>query len=239
MANFTDVYTGGLHVGEGLIPPVSSATFEPSLDPTRPFSIHSFGLDQIEAITNQIGLYNGVGVWSQIGAYTGIGYGVDVGGHCDAQPDFTSAAAKIDFSAALGDLNNFWRYKGAEITNETTDSTSDVRLKTDIEPYTNCLDKILNLNPVYYRWRDDIDTSFLTDKDKDKVQVGLIAQDVENIIPEVVVNHLVYDEEYKRIKYSKLTAVLIGAIKEQQDQINSLKETVEELSTKLAQCCQS
>lgn len=225
------VNCSSMQVGESLSFPVSSAEFWPSIDPQAIFSQQNWGMSNFIGIHNQVGLYNGVGLWSQLGSYTGLGLGAFVGGHVDAQPSYDSAAAKIDLSSPLGDLNQFWRYKGVEITNESTDSTSDVRLKTDIEPYTNCLDKILNLNPVYYRWRDDIDTSFLTDKDKDKIQVGLIAQDVEEIIPEVVVNHLVYDEEYKRIKYSKLTAVLIGAIQEQQKQIEDLKETVSKLST--------
>lgn len=235
MANFTDIYTGGLHVGEGLIPPVSSATFEPSLDPTRPFSIHSFGLDQIEAITNQIGLYNGVGLWSQIGSYTGIGYGVDVGGHCDAQPDLISAAANIDFSSPNGNLNGFWMYNNAEISTEP-DETSDISLKKDIQPLENCLDKILQLQSVSFNWVEELVPSRYV---KSRPEIGLIAQEVEEVIPEVVGQKFIVDGVYKSINYGKLTAVLIEAVKEQQDQINSLKETVEQLSTKLAQCCQA
>ena len=71
MANLTEVYTGSLQVGAGVIPPVSSATFEQSLDPTKPFSIHNFGVHQGEGVQNQIGLYNGLGVWNELGVYNG------------------------------------------------------------------------------------------------------------------------------------------------------------------------
>lgn len=237
MAKFTRIEGESIQVGTAAAPPFSTVDIWQSLDPTVPFSLQNWGISNFQGLHNQIGLYNGIGNWSQIGLGNLIGFGADVGGHVDAQPSYTSAGVKIDLSSPLGDLNQFWRYNGVEITNESTDSTSDVRLKTDIRPYENCLDKILNLNPVYYKWRDDIDKSSFTGKDKDDVQIGLIAQEVEPFIPEVVVNHSIYDEEYKRIKYSKLTAVLVGAIKEQQEQINSLKQTVEELSTKLAECC--
>lgn len=239
MANLTEVYTGSLQVGAGVIPPVSSATFEQSLDPTKPFSVHNFGIHQGEGIQNQIGLYNGLGVWNELGVYNGIGAGIFLGGHTDAQPVYDSSAPDINFNSPNGNLNQFWMYKGIEITNESTDSTSDIRLKKDIEPYTDCLSKILNLKPVYYRWREDVDLSFMTGNDKDSVQIGLIAQEVEEIIPEVVTNHSGRDCDYKRIKYSKLTPVLIGAIKEQQSQIEELRRTVQELSQKLESCCQS
>ena len=57
---------------------------------------------------------------------------------------------------------------------------------------------------------------------------------MEKIIPELVVEN---SEGYKMIYYENLTAVLVEAVKEQQEQINSLKQTVQELSTKLADCC--
>jgi len=51
-----------------------------------------------------------------------------------------------------------------------------------------------------------------------------------------VVDYDIYSD-LKDIQYSHLTALLIEAVKEQQEQINTLKETVQELSTKLAECC--
>jgi hypothetical protein len=65
----------------------------------------------------------------------------------------------------------------------------------------------------------------------------LIAQEVEKVLPEVVVEEIIESNNLKTVEYGNLTAVLIEAIKEQQEQINILKGTVQELSTKLAECC--
>ena len=118
MANFTDIYSTNIQVGEGVLPPLAAATFEPALDPSRPFTTHIFGINQVEAITNQlgvhneIGLYNGVGLWNQLGLGNLFGFGVDVGGYCDAQPNLESSASRIDFNSGNGNLNGFWKYKG-------------------------------------------------------------------------------------------------------------------------------
>lgn len=67
-----------------------------------------------------------------------------------------------------------------------------------------------------------------------KSSIGLIAQEVEKIIPEVVVEEMIEDNKLKTIEYGNLTGLLVEAIKEQQDQISALKETVQELSNRLA-----
>lgn len=238
MANFTDIYSTNLHVGEGVLPPVAVATFEPALDPSRPFTTHIFGINQFEAITNQlgvhneIGLYNGVGLWNQLGLGNLFGFGVDVGGHCDAQPNLESSASRIDFNSGNGNLNGFWAYNGAEISTEP-DETSDISLKKDIQPLENCLDKVLQLQSVSFNWIEELVPSRYV---KGRSEIGFIAQEVEKVIPEVIGQKLVNDEEVKSINYGKLTPILIGAIQEQQKQIQELKETVSKLSTGCQKC---
>ena len=85
-------------------------------------------------------------------------------------------------------------------------TTSDARLKKDIQPLTHALDAILQLQGKTYRWKED--TTFANKQD-----IGLVAQEVEEIFPELVAEN---EQGYKGIAYSKLTAVLIEAIKEQQ-----------------------
>ena len=95
---------------------------------------------------------------------------------------------------------------------------SDGRLKKDIKPLNHALDSILQLQGKTYRWKED--TTFAN-----KADIGLIAQDVEKIFPELVAED---DRGYKAIAYSKLTTVLIEAMKEQQGQIATLeKENVQ------------
>jgi hypothetical protein len=99
-------------------------------------------------------------------------------------------------------------------------SFSDKRLKTNIKPLQNSLEKIKALQGVSYEWKDG--------ERKGKAEVGLIAQEVEKIVPEVVreQKRLGDDTEYKTVDYEKLTAVLIEAVKE-------LTNKVEELENKL------
>ncbi len=84
---------------------------------------------------------------------------------------------------------------------------SDERLKKDIKPLTHALDAILQLQGKTYRWKED--TTFAN-----KADIGLVAQEVEKVFPELVAEN---EQGYKGIAYSKLTAVLIEAIKEQQE----------------------
>ena len=99
-----------------------------------------------------------------------------------------------------------------------TINTSDRRLKTNIKNLNYGLKEILALQPVSYNWKKTPHT--------DK-QLGLIAQDVRKIVPEVVVG----DEAKENLgmKYAELVPVLINAIKEQQHEIDDLKKAVQKL----------
>ena len=110
-------------------------------------------------------------------------------------------------------------------------ASSDKFLKKDIQPISNALSIVTNLCGVCYRMCDDINN---------EDRVGLIAQDVESILPEIV-SYSEPNEDDKKygitdkklgLKYDKLTAVLIEAIKEQQLQINSLREEINIMKNK-------
>ena len=107
---------------------------------------------------------------------------------------------------------------------------SDQRLKTDIKATTNNLDKILKLEPVEYTWKDG--------GREGKKEIGLIAQDVEKVVPEVVRENerLNDDTLYKQVDYEHLVSTLIGAIQEQQDQIAELKSEVTNLKSTTCKC---
>ena len=99
---------------------------------------------------------------------------------------------------------------------------SDQTLKTDVLPIDNALNKILNINGVYFNWIDK-------EKYNDRHQVGFIAQNIENVIPELV---LEMDNGIKTVNYSQMVAVLVEAVKEQNNIINQLKNDVELLKQK-------
>jgi hypothetical protein len=91
--------------------------------------------------------------------------------------------------------------------------TSDIRWKKDILTVENALTKVEALRGVNYNWRTDEfpDKNFETER-----QLGLIAQEVEKVVPEVVRTDA---KGFKSVEYSKLVALLLEAIKEQQKQI--------------------
>lgn len=239
MSYINVVETESIQAGTAPIPATATVDLWPSFDPQTPFTLQSTGINNFNALTNQIGLYNGIGVWSQLGLGNLLGLGVDNGGHVDAQPYLESSASFITFNAVFGFLNGTWFYKGSEVSNEP-DQTSDITLKKDIEPVKNALDKILELNSISFKWREDLVPQLA---EKSTGEIGLSAQEVEKVVPEAVgsTKFKASSEspiiEAKTINYSAITSLLVEAVKEQQEQINALKQTVEELSTKLAECC--
>ena len=105
-------------------------------------------------------------------------------------------------------------------TAQSFNTTSDARLKNDIQPIDDALSSVLQLQGKSYRWNED----------EDKQDIGLIAQDVEQIFPQLVAEDA---NGFKAIAYSRLTAVLVEAIKEQQGQIASLQQENRELKSRI------
>lgn len=106
--------------------------------------------------------------------------------------------------------------------------SSDIRYKTNIRPVENALDKVKSLRGVYFNWNQK---AFPTKDFSDKTELGFIAQEVEKVLPEVVMKDKTA-EEYRSVKYDKVVALLVEAIKEQQKQIDSLTIKVNKLSKK-------
>jgi hypothetical protein len=125
-----------------------------------------------------------------------------------------------------GDINKIVQTdnNGAITASGDVTAYSDARLKENVVTVENALDKTLNLRGVYYTRIGDV---------QKKQKIGVIAQEVEKILPEVVYK-LDKEEEDSilTVNYGNITALLIEAIKEQQKQIEELKETVSGLNSK-------
>ena len=91
--------------------------------------------------------------------------------------------------------------------------SSDRRLKKDIYALTSSLNTVKQLEGVSYTWLDN--------RYDDRIEYGLIAQDVEKVIPGFTVEN---EDGYKTLNYSSIIPFLIESIKEQQQQIDNLKE---------------
>lgn len=119
-------------------------------------------------------------------------------------------------------------FVNGDITANSIAGSSDVRYKNNIRTVENALEKVKSLRGVYFNWDQK---SFPAKGFTDKTELGFIAQEVEKVLPEVVVKDKT-PEEYRSIKYDKLVALLVEAIKEQQKQIDSLTFKVNELIKK-------
>ncbi|MFN6038179.1 MAG: tail fiber domain-containing protein, partial [Bacteroidota bacterium] len=122
---------------------------------------------------------------------------------------------------------------------------SDVKFKENINPYKGALNKVMQLEPKTYTMKTK---EFSTMNFAEGTQIGFIAQDMEKILPELVIDGLhpaTIDEKteepigdgikYKGINYIALTPVLVQAIKEQQQQIEELKKLIEEQNKRIQQ----
>lgn len=106
--------------------------------------------------------------------------------------------------------------------------SSDIRFKKNIRTVDHALDKVKALRGVYFNW----DKEAFPDKNfSNQNELGFIAQEVEKIIPEIVTKDN-SKEEYRSVKYDKLVALLVEAIKEQQKQIDILKIEVKKKNNK-------
>ena len=97
---------------------------------------------------------------------------------------------------------------------------SDRRLKQDIQPLGSVSEMLKGLNPVSYAWRRPQEEGYESGR-----QIGLIAQEVEEVIPQVVSE---FEDGFKGVNYLELVPVLIGALKEQQERIEALESVIAE-----------
>jgi hypothetical protein len=100
-------------------------------------------------------------------------------------------------------------------------SSSDRRFKENIKNIPNALAKVLKIGGYEFDWISNVELHGHEGHD-----VGVIAQEIEEILPELVQTR---ESGYKAVKYDKLVALLIEGMKEQQVQIDNLKSEVENL----------
>ena len=104
---------------------------------------------------------------------------------------------------------------GMSVTGITTstdfNSTSDINLKKNIKKIESPLDKLSEIIGVTFEW-----------KETDKKSGGVIAQDVEKVMPELVGQI----EDHKSVNYNGLIGLLVECVKEQQKQIDELKSRI-------------
>ncbi len=98
----------------------------------------------------------------------------------------------------------------------TISPPSDIKFKSNIEPLSHVLNKLQLINGVYFDWREAEYPDMVFSQGR---QIGVIAQELEKVYPELV---RTTSKGYKTVDYMKLTAILIEAVKEQQQVIEEL-----------------
>lgn len=112
--------------------------------------------------------------------------------------------------------------------------SSDSRLKSNVRPLESSADKVLRLNPVRYQYDTDRYPALGLPQGE---KIGLLAQDVATVFPELVTDVGLPEEQQKdgmtsikAVDYLSLIPVLVGVIQQQQTRIASLEERLDKMS---------
>ncbi|MQP51508.1 MULTISPECIES: tail fiber domain-containing protein [unclassified Flavobacterium] len=141
------------------------------------------------------------------------------------------------FGNTLGKTNRRW---GAVYATNGVITTSDMNLKTNVQPLNYGLKELLKLNTITYNWKNYKLGKTTIPLEKQEKKIGFSAQQLLEILPEVVQTHswvpVNENGDYKEVKnehlgvnYSDIIPVTVKAIQEQQAQIEELKKEIEEL----------
>lgn len=154
--------------------------------------------------------------WVELGSYGGVHVTLNMDGSAGSGENgydhFTIWQAAANSSSGsrqfyVTNIGNVWA------RNDIT-AFSDIRVKENIRPIENALQKVVNSRGVMY---DRIDTG-------EKNGIGFIAQELETQIPDLVKTD---DKGFKSVKYQNMVAILTEAIKEQQKQIEELQNKLD------------
>ena len=139
--------------------------------------------------------------WGQAGETYTAGTGITLTGtqFSIGQPVGTSDIVQFGEVRSTGDVIAYY--------------SSDKRLKENIKPIENALAKIESIGGYTYEWNDKQQTYTGAD-------IGVIAQEIEAIAPELVIDR---ETGFKAVKYEKLVAILIEGIKELSAKVNELE----------------
>lgn len=214
-----DTTTWLLHVHDGVIPgghlvappPVAGAdialtgTLSNTINVARPFDSNTSALARALVTTNDYGVRN-LQASLNLGASQDIGAGRNI-----IAVGVVNAGASMSagtYITAGGDIYAFY--------------TSDKSLKTNITPITGALDKLSQISGVEFDWTEEhlAAKSDLPEQYRRTHDVGVIAQDVQQVLPEVVLER---NDGTLSVDYAKMVPLLIQAIKELQVEVNTLK----------------
>lgn len=201
---------GNGNIGIGTVDPVYR------LDITGRMRIRSGG-----DVTTSAGLWLNNNANTASPAFFGMLTDDQVGLYGSAGWQFRMSASTGNVAIGNGDPTEKLTVHGNVCYTGAIGGCSDLRYKTNLSPLSNSLNKVLQMNGFYYFWKRDA----YPEKDfSDKRQIGFSAQELEELFPEIVLTDA---KGYKSVDYSRMTPVLVEAIKEQQIQIDQQQEQID------------
>jgi chromosome segregation ATPase len=156
------------------------------------FLKYNHSIGKFEFVTVSV---SGDSAWSQTDG------GIVVASNIGINTNNPSSALTVNGDASVSGI----------VTATDFNSASDINLKENISPIENPLDKVIKLEGVNFQW-----------KESGKKSLGVIAQEVEKVLPE-----LVSGEETKTVNYNGIIGLLIECVKKQQEEINELKRLID------------
>ena len=158
---------------------------------------------------NQVLTTNGTGVyWANAGGGTSIALTAN---NTDTSTYYLPMANTNTGTWSNGVVSNTIYYVPSTGTLSATvfNSLSDITYKTNIKTVENALDTVNSLRGVTFNWKDD-----------NRPSIGVVAQEVEKVAPELVATH----NKKKSVNYDGLIGILIESIKELKQEIEILKQ---------------
>jgi len=132
-----------------------------------------------------------------------------------------TAESKLTFSGSTLGVDGTINCSTLSATGNITAFTSDIRLKTEIQPIENAVAKLLKLNGFTYE-HNELAESLGYERNGERFS-GVSAQDVKEVLPEAV-KPAPANADYMTVQYEKLVPLLIEAIKELKAEIDELKK---------------
>lgn len=203
----------------------------PDLD-SNPWSVISGGIQYqgTQVLNNEIRI--GGSTWGLIrGINTAMILGYNSTDRVGLYTSGTEWGPTVNNTIKLGSTSFRW----SEIWSVNgLNQSSDARLKKDILPISNSLDKVMKMNPVSYHWKAD----------DGHTHIGFLAQELDEVLPEVVRKPAIRQEsdedprtvnpqdDVYAVNYSEIIPVLVKAIQEQQEIIRQLESRIEKMENK-------
>jgi hypothetical protein len=210
------VYTSGSYANPSWITSLANTKISGLITSGQ---IASIANTQITGLITASQIAGGTVVNSITGTTNQVTANVSTGNVLLALPQNIHTAANVRFNSLGVGVNANNNTGEILAANNITSYYSDDRLKDRMDNIPSALSKVLSLNGFYYKANDIAQSLGYSDK----IEVGLSAQEVQKVLPEVIAAAPI-DSQYMTIHYERVIPLLVEAIKELSAEVEKLKK---------------